>query len=75
MCTLLNDVGDTCLHVAVKHMHAVPVMCLFIKGGVDIHALNNHCKTAAQVAHDQHDEFVEQLLNRAAQQQEQQRQR
>jgi uncharacterized protein len=61
--------GDTCLHKAVQHKLSVPVLCLLIRAGVDIHAVNNHGKTAAQIAHDQHDEFVEQFLNRAAQQQ------
>jgi ankyrin repeat protein len=67
---VVSTAGDTCLHVAVRHKLAVPLICLLIKAGVDLHAVNNEGKTAAQLAHEQHDELVEQLLNRAVQQQE-----
>jgi ankyrin repeat and SOCS box protein 5 len=60
--------GDTCLHRAAAHMMPAPVVCLLIKAGVDIHAVNNKRKTAAQVAHELGNTLIEQLLNRAAQQ-------
>jgi uncharacterized protein len=60
--------GDTCLHKAVRHKVPVPVICLLIKAGADLHAVNKQRKTAAQVAHDSGDLLAEQLLNRAAQQ-------
>jgi ankyrin repeat protein len=63
-----TDQGDTCLHLAVQHELPVPVVCLLIKAGVDLHAVNYEGKTAAQLAHDK-DILIEQLLNRAAQQQ------
>jgi ankyrin repeat protein len=66
-----NSVSDTCLHLAVRHKLAVPVLCLLIKAGVDVHAVNNEGKTAAQLAHDRSYTLIEQLLNRAAQQQQQ----
>jgi ankyrin repeat protein len=47
-----DSVGNSCLHVAVAHEHAVPLMCLLIKAGVDLHAVNNVGNTVAQIAHD-----------------------
>jgi uncharacterized protein len=67
---MTTDAGDTCLHVAVKHELPVPVICLLIKAGVNLHAVNNEGKTAAQIAHTQEDDLVEKLLIRAAQQQQ-----
>eukprot|EP00953_Heterococcus_sp_UTEX-ZZ885_P019286 10775-Heterococcus_DN1.PRE.1 len=60
--------GDTCLHKAAGHKVAVSVICLLIKAGADLHAVNNQGKTAAQVAHDSGNVLAEQLLVRAAQQ-------
>ena len=60
--------GDSCLHVAVKFTYTVPMLCLLIKAGADLRAVNNDGKTAAQVAHDRGYTLIEQLLNRAAQQ-------
>jgi ankyrin repeat domain-containing protein 6 len=60
--------GDTCLHVAARHNYKAAVICLLIKAGVDLHAVNNSGKTAAQLAHDRGHSLIEQLLNRAAQQ-------
>jgi ankyrin repeat protein len=45
------------------------MLCLLIKAGADLHAVNNEGKTAAQLAHDKGHTLIEQLLNRAAQQQ------
>jgi ankyrin repeat protein len=69
MCTS-NNLGDTCLHAAVVRKHPVPVVCLLIKAGADLHAVNSSGKTAAQLAHDEGYTLIEQILNRAAQQQE-----
>jgi uncharacterized protein len=60
--------GDTCLHKAARHGLSAPVICLLIKAGIDIRALNETGQTAAQVAHDKGNTLIEQLLNRAAQQ-------
>jgi ankyrin repeat protein len=61
--------GDTCLHSAAGRKRPVPVICLLIKAGVDLHAVNSNGKTAAHVAHDKGYTLIEQLLNRAAEQQ------
>jgi hypothetical protein len=45
-------------------------VCLLIKAGADLRAVNNVGKTAAQAAHDKGNTLIEQLLIRAAQQQE-----
>jgi ankyrin repeat protein len=58
----------TCLHVAAAHSCPASVICLLIKAGVDLHAVNSSGKTAAEVAHDAGNTLIEQLLNRAAQQ-------
>jgi ankyrin repeat protein len=63
-----TDAGDTCLHVAVRHSYKVPVICLLIKAGADLHAVNNRGMTAAQLAHLCGIVILEQILNRAAQQ-------
>eukprot|EP00953_Heterococcus_sp_UTEX-ZZ885_P002158 1680-Heterococcus_DN1.PRE.4 len=65
-----NDAGNTCLHLAAKHELPVPVICLLIKAGADLHAANNEGHTAAQIAHDKGYTLIEQLLNRAAAQQQ-----
>jgi ankyrin repeat protein len=65
---VINDVGDTCLHVAAKHNWKAPMLCLLIKAGADLHAVNSEGQTAAQIAHDEDHTLIEQLLNRAAQQ-------
>jgi hypothetical protein len=56
--------------MAVKHNCKVPVIYLLIKAGIELHAVNNDGQTAAQIAHDRGFTLIEQLLNRAAQQQE-----
>eukprot|EP00953_Heterococcus_sp_UTEX-ZZ885_P023551 12933-Heterococcus_DN1.PRE.4 len=61
-----NMIGDNCLHTAVRHNLPVPVICLLIKAGVDLHALNDYNETAADIAHEKNYKFIEQLLNRAA---------
>jgi ankyrin repeat protein len=66
---ITTDAGDTCLHVAVRHVLPLPVMCLLIKAGIDIHALNNEGVTAVDIAHEKQDNLVKQLLIRTAQQQ------
>src|SRR6185437_3330077 len=65
-----NARGDTCLHVAARHKLSAAALCLLIKAGTDLHAVNNEGNTAAQLAHDRGYTLIEQLLNRAAQQQE-----
>jgi ankyrin repeat protein len=60
--------GDTCLHLAVRHELPVPLVCLMIKAGADLHAVNNEGLTPVQVAHSKGCTLVEQLLSRAAQQ-------
>jgi ankyrin repeat protein len=62
-----TDKGDTCLHAAAKHKWSVPMICLLIKAGVNLHAVNSRGKTAAQLARDRGYTLIEQLLNRAAQ--------
>jgi hypothetical protein len=44
-------------------------MCLLIKAGVNLQAVNYEGITAAQIAHNKGYTLIEQLLNRAAQQQ------
>jgi uncharacterized protein len=65
-----NDVGDTCLHTAVRHECPVPMICLLIRAGVHLHAVNTDGKTAVDIAHDRGYTLIEQLLLRAAQQQQ-----
>eukprot|EP00953_Heterococcus_sp_UTEX-ZZ885_P011077 6426-Heterococcus_DN1.PRE.1 len=43
-----TDTGNTCLHVAAVHKLAAPVLCLLIKAGVALRALNDDGMTAAQ---------------------------
>jgi uncharacterized protein len=68
-----NELGDTCLHAAARCMPALtaPVVCVLIKAGADLHAVNTEGLTAAQLAHDAGNTLIEQLLNRAAEQQQQ----
>jgi ankyrin repeat protein len=63
-----NSLGDTCLHVAAKHNWKAPLLCLLIKAGAKLRAVNNEGKRAAQIAHDRGYTLTEQLLKRAAQQ-------
>jgi uncharacterized protein len=58
--------GNTCLHVAAVHDYSAPVICLLIKAGADLHALNNAGKTAAQVAEAKGHQLAAALLSRAA---------
>jgi ankyrin repeat protein len=60
--------ADTCLHLAAKHEASAAMICLLIKAGADLHAVNSKGKTPAQVAHDRGYTFIEQLIVRAAQQ-------
>jgi uncharacterized protein len=60
--------GDTCLHIAARHNYSAPVVCLLIKAGADMHAVNSRGKSAAEVAHDNGNTLIQQLLVRAAQQ-------
>jgi ankyrin repeat protein len=64
-----TEKGDTCLHAAARHEASAPVMCLLIKAGIDLGAVNSVGKTTAQLAHDGGHTLIEQLLSRAAQQQ------
>ena len=65
-----TDQGDTCLHKAVAHGYSAQGVCLLIKAGANLHAVNSRGKTAAQFAHDKGNTQIEQLLVRAAQQQQ-----
>jgi ankyrin repeat protein len=60
--------GDTCLHIAARYNYSAPVVCLLIKAGADMHTVNSAGITAAEVAHDNGNLLIEQLLKRAAQQ-------
>jgi ankyrin repeat protein len=64
-----NEAGNTALLVAAKHNWKAPMICLLIKAGANLYAVNNEGQTAAQIAHDEGHTLIEQLLNRAAQQQ------
>jgi ankyrin repeat protein len=44
----------------------VPVLCLLIKAGADMHAVNDDGQTASEVAHEYGNELAELLLIRAA---------
>jgi ankyrin repeat protein len=72
--SLRTSSGNTCLHAAVAHELPVPIVCLLIKAGVkagvDLNAVNLAGKTAADIAHDRGYTVIEQILNRAVQQQE-----
>jgi ankyrin repeat protein len=58
--------GDTCLHIAAAHSYPASVVCLLIKAGAHLSAVNVYGKTAAQVAHDKGNTLIESLLIRAA---------
>jgi uncharacterized protein len=64
----VTSAGNTVLHVAAAHDYAVPVICLLIKAGVNLHAKNAAGATAAEVAKAKRHHLIEQLLNRAVQQ-------
>jgi ankyrin repeat protein len=61
-----TDQGSTCLHTAAACNYPAPVICLLIKAGVDLQALNSKGQTAAAVAHDKGNTLAAALLNRAA---------
>jgi ankyrin repeat protein len=54
------------LHVDAAHDYPASVICLLIKAGADLHAVNNEGKTAAAVACDYGNVLIKALLNRAA---------
>jgi ankyrin repeat protein len=58
--------GNTCLHVAAAHKQPAPVICLLIKTGADITAVNSDGMIAAEVAHEHGNLLAEALLKRAA---------
>jgi ankyrin repeat protein len=58
--------GDTPLHFAARKGHPVPAICLLIKAGADLSALNQEGHTPAQAAAAAGHELLESLLNRAA---------
>jgi uncharacterized protein len=62
-----THISRTCLHVAAVHGYPAPVVCLLIKAGVDLHAVDNSGQTAAQLAHEHGHELLASLLIRAAQ--------
>jgi ankyrin repeat protein len=54
------------LHVAAAHKLTAPVLCLLIKAGVDLRALNDDGETAAEVASSNGNTLAAALLTRAA---------
>jgi ankyrin repeat protein len=58
--------GRTCLHVAAAAGYPAAVLCLLIKAGVDISAVDSEGETAAELAHAAGHTLAESLLNRAA---------
>eukprot|EP00953_Heterococcus_sp_UTEX-ZZ885_P038110 19562-Heterococcus_DN1.PRE.4 len=58
--------GNTALHVAAQHEYPAPVLCLLIKAGIDLRAVNRDGKTAAQVAAACGNTLAAALLTRAA---------
>jgi ankyrin repeat protein len=63
---LTTSTGNTCLHAAAAHKRPASVVCLLIKAGVNLHAMNSDRKTAAQVATDCGNTLTAALLTRAA---------
>jgi ankyrin repeat protein len=61
-----SSTGNTCLHVAAAHNRLASVVCLLIKAGVNLPAVNSDGKTAAQVATDCGNTLTASLLTRAA---------
>jgi uncharacterized protein len=59
--------GNTCLHTPAACNYPAPVLCLLIKAGADLHAVNKEGLTAAAVAHAKGHTLAESLLKRAAQ--------
>jgi ankyrin repeat protein len=62
-----TDTGNTCLHVASTHGYPAPVICLLIKAGIDLNAVNSSGKRAVEVAVDMGNTLIAALLTRAAQ--------
>jgi uncharacterized protein len=58
--------GNTVLHVAAVHGYPASVLCLLIKAGIDLRAVNSAGKTAAQVAAESGNTLAAALLTRAA---------
>jgi uncharacterized protein len=65
--TKTTSTSNTCLHVAAAHDYPVPVICLLIKAGVKIGAVNGARRTAVQVADSKGYRMIAALLSRAAQ--------
>jgi uncharacterized protein len=63
---IANSRGTTCLHRAAAHSYSAPVLCLLIKAGADLSAVNRDNRTAADVAHSKGNTLGESLLVRAA---------
>jgi uncharacterized protein len=61
-----TGLGNTCLHTAAARNYPASVLCLLIKAGVNLQAVNREGKTAAVVAHDKGNTLAAALLNRAA---------
>jgi ankyrin repeat protein len=45
-----TDAGNAALHVAVRHKHLAPILCLLIKADVDLFAVNKMRLTAGELA-------------------------
>jgi ankyrin repeat protein len=63
---VISAAGNTCLHTAAAHSRPASVVCLLIRAGVDLQAVNSDGKTAAQVAADCGNTLTASLLIRAA---------
>jgi ankyrin repeat protein len=64
-----TSTGRTCLHVAAMHSYSAPVLCLLIKAGVDVRAVDSNRHTAAEIARRLGNKLAEALLSRVACQQ------
>jgi ankyrin repeat protein len=62
----VSSKGYTCLHTAVIHDHPTPVLCLLIKAGANLAAVDRQGLTAADIAHIKGSHLTAALLVRAA---------
>jgi ankyrin repeat protein len=60
-----TDLGNTALHIAVLHKHPAPILCLLIKAGVDLFAVNSMGVTAAELAQQCGNDLAAALLKRS----------
>jgi uncharacterized protein len=62
--------SNTCLHIAAAEGYTAAVICMLLKAGVNMLAVNSEGRTAAQLAHANGHALIATLLNRAAAQQQ-----